>query len=317
MWVYVIFLEPVYKDYIWGGKKLKKELNKNTPYDITAESWEISTNKNGESCIANGKWKGKKLDELFENQKYKEIIFGKKCLKMEKFPLLIKFIDANNNLSVQVHPNDEYASRFENDSGKSEMWYVLDCKKDAQLICGLEGNINKENIKQIIENKKICKYLRYIDIEKGDSIFIPSGTVHAILSGILVCEIQQNSDLTYRIYDWDRVDKDGKPRKLHIDKAIDVIDFNSRANKLKSENKICQTILKSKNFNVDKINVQTEYIDNSNIDSFYAINIVDGYGKLIYEGKEFKIKKGDSFIIPAQLGKYKVEGKITFLKSYI
>ena len=197
------------------------------------------------------------------------------------------------------------------------MWYVLDCKKDAQLICGLEGNINKENIEQIIENKEIGKYLRYIDVEKGDSIYIPSGTVHAILSGILVCEIQQNSDLTYRIYDWDRVGKDGKPRKLHIDKAIDVIDFSSRVEKIKSENKTYQAILKSPDFNVDKIDVQSEYIDNSNIDSFYAINIVDGHGNLIYEDKEIEIKKGDSFIIPAQLGEYKIEGKITFLKSYI
>ncbi len=313
----VMFFEPVYKDYIWGGKRLKEELNKNTPYAITAESWEISTNENGKSIIANGKFKGKKLDELFENQNLKERIFGKKCLKMEKFPILIKFIDANNNLSVQVHPNDEYASIYENDSGKSEMWYVLDCKKDAKLICGLEGNASKENIEQILKNKEIDKYLKYIDIEKGDSIYIPSGTVHAILSGILVCEIQQNSDLTYRIYDWNRLGKDGKPRKLHIDKAIEVINFNSKVEKIKSENKICQKLLESEKFNVDKINVQNEYIDASNINSFYAINVVDGYGKLIYANKEVEIKKGDSFIIPAQLGKYKIKGKITLLKSYI
>ena len=197
------------------------------------------------------------------------------------------------------------------------MWYVIDCKKDAKLICGFEGNINRENIKQIIKNKEIEKYLRYINVEKGDTIYIPSGTVHAILSGILICEIQQNSDLTYRIYDWNRVGKDGKPRELHIDKAVDVIDFNSKTKKIKSENKGCQRLLESSKFSVDKINISDEYIDKSNKNTFYAINIIEGNGKIMYENKEITIKKGNSFIIPAKLGQYKIKGKITLLKSYI
>ena len=313
----IIFLKPVYKDYIWGGTRLKKEFNKNTPYEKTAESWEVSTNKNGKSIIINGEWKDKDLDELFNNQETKESIFGKRCLQMEKFPLLIKFIDAEDNLSVQVHPNDEFAKRYENDSGKTEMWYILDCKENAKLICGLNENAKKENIKEILKNGEIKKYLKYVDVQKGDSIYIPSGTVHAILSGILICEIQQNSDLTYRIYDWDRVGKDGKPRELHIDKAIDVIDFNSKAEKIESNGQNVQEIMKTKYFNVDKIKIEDIYTDISNIDTFYAISITDGSGKIYYENKEFNIKKGDSFIVPAKLGEYKIEGKIELLKSYI
>lgn len=313
----IIFLKPVYKDYIWGGTRLKQEFNKNTPYEKTAESWEVSTNKNGKSIIINGEWKDKDLDELFNNQETKESIFGKRCLQMEKFPLLIKFIDADDNLSVQVHPNDEFAKRYENDSGKTEMWYILDCKENAKLICGLNENAKKENIKEILKNGEIKKYLKYVDVQKGDSIYIPSGTVHAILSGILICEIQQNSDLTYRIYDWDRVGKDGKPRELHIDKAVDVIDFNSKAEKIESNGQNVQEIMKTKYFNVDKIKIEYIYTDNSNIDTFYAISITEGNGKIYYADKEINIKKGDNFIVPAKLGEYKIEGNIELLKSYI
>ena len=313
----VIFLKPVYKDYIWGGRRLKQEFNKETPYEKTAESWEVSTNKNGKSIIANGEWKDKDLNELFENQETKEEIFGTKCLPMKKFPLLIKFIDAEDNLSVQVHPDDQYAKMYENDSGKTEMWYILDCKGNAKLICGLTEDANKENIEQILKNGEIGKYLKYVDIEKGDSIYIPAGTVHAILSGILICEIQQNSDLTYRLYDWDRVGKDGKPRELHIDKAIDVIDFNSKAKKVKSNGEDFQEVINSTYFNVERINIKTIYTDHSNTDTFYTINVIDGEGNICYGNKKFTIKKGDSFLVPAQLGEYKIEGKTQILKSYI
>ena len=197
------------------------------------------------------------------------------------------------------------------------MWYILDCKENAKLICGLNENAKKENIKEILKNGEIKKYLKYVDVQKGDSIYIPSGTVHAILSGILICEIQQNSDLTYRIYDWDRVGKDGKPRELHIDKAVDVIDFNSKAEKIESNGQNVQEIMKTKYFNVDKIKIEDIYTDTSNIDTFYAISITDGSGKIYYENKEINIKKGDSFIIPAKLGEYKIEGNIELLKSYI
>lgn len=313
----IIFLIPIYKDYIWGGNRLKKEFNKDTPYEITAESWEISANKNGMNIISKGKWKGKSLEELFNNKEIKGQIFGNNCLNMERFPILIKFIDAKENLSVQVHPNNQYAQMYEKDFGKTETWYILDCKEKAKLICGLKGNVNRENIKEILKNRKIKDYLNYINIEKGDCIYITPGTVHAILSDVLVCEIQQNSDLTYRIYDWDRLDKEGNPRELHIDKAIETIEFSNKVNIIKENKEKVQNILNSKYFNVERITVDKEYKDNSNVNSFFAINIIDGNGEICYKNKCINIKKGDSFIIPAQLGEYVIKGKITFLKTYI
>lgn len=314
----IIFLEPAYKNYIWGGTRLKEELHKNTPYEITAESWEISTNKNGNSIITEGEFKGKKLQELFEMQDYRKKIFGEKCIKKDRFPLLIKYIDAKNNLSVQVHPSDNYATKNEGDIGKSEMWYIMDCPKAAKLICGLKENIKtKEQLKNIIKKGTIKEYLQYIDIEKGDSIYIPAGTIHAITSGILICEIQQNSDLTYRVYDWDRVDKNGNSRELHIKQAIDVINLKNKAIKVKTKVKEYQKILDTENFKVDKLNINGKYLAESNEDTFYAINILDGEGRIYWNNKEHKIKKGDSFIIPANIGKYKISGNLIALKTYL
>ena len=201
-----IFLEPAFKDYIWGGQKLrnifgKKVLNE----ECTAESWEVSTNENGESTIINGAYKGKKLTELFNNMDLREEIFGTKCINLDKFPLLIKFIDANSSLSVQVHPDNEYAMKNENSQGKTEMWYILDCESDAQIICGVKSGITKENLKECINSNKIAECLNYVDVKKGDCIYIPSGTIHALLGKTLIAEVQQNSNITYRVYDWDRM----------------------------------------------------------------------------------------------------------------
>lgn len=313
----ILFCNPIYKDYIWGGKRLKEEFNKKTPYDITAESWEISANENGKTIIKNGELKGKDLKEIYENKKYKGDIFGTKCLKLDKFPLLIKFIDAKQNLSVQVHPNDEYAKQNENDSGKTEMWYIIDCKREGKLICGTKDIKSKKELEKIIKSGDIKNYLQYIDIEKGDSIYIPSGTIHAILADTLICEIQQNSNLTYRVYDWDRIDSFGNKRQLHIEKAIDVIDFNSETKKVKSENKTVQNLVNSEYFKVDRIKIDGEYQDKSSIETFYCINVIEGTGKIINNTNTFKIQKGDSFVVPATLGDYKIVGNLTILKSYI
>lgn len=313
----ILFLEPSYKDYMWGGNRLKKEFNKNTQYEITAESWEVSTNEHGKSKIKNGKYEGKDLKEVFDDKQVREKIFGSKCIDMKKFPLLIKFIDAKKDLSVQVHPDDKYARKYENDSGKTEMWYILDCKKDAKLIYGLKENVNKGNISEIIKNGKINQYLNYININKGDAIYVPSGTVHAILSDTLICEIQQNCDLTYRVYDWDRVDKNGNARELHIEKAIDVINLENKVKIIKSKNIEYQNLFSSKYFSVDKIEIIDEYIAKSNSESFNAISVIEGNGTIITEKEEYKINKGDSFIIPSLLGEYKIIGKLKLLYSYI
>lgn len=310
----VLFLEPVYKDYIWGGAKLKEYFGKETTTDITAESWEISTNADGISKIKN---QGSTLKELFDNKEKREEIFGTKTKDMEKFPLLIKFIDANSNLSVQVHPDDQYAKEYEADTGKTEMWYIIDCLPNSQIICGMKEGVQQEDVEDIIRNNKIKENLNYVNIKKGDSIYIPSGTIHAILGGALICEIQQNSNLTYRVYDWDRVGNDGKPRTLHIDKAIDVINVNANPKVEHEKQEECYRVCNSEFFKVDKINVQQEYEDRTNKESFYAINVVDGMGTIEYKNNKYNLKRGDSIIIPAALGEYKIKGKMELLKSYV
>lgn len=310
----VLFLEPVYKDYIWGGTKLKEYFGKETTTDITAESWEISTNADGISKIKN---QDITLKELFDNKDTRVEIFGTKTKDMEKFPLLIKFIDANSNLSVQVHPDDKYAKENENDTGKTEMWYIIDCLPNSQIICGMKEEVQQEDVEDIIRNNKIKENLNYVNIKKGDSIYIPSGTIHAILGGALICEIQQNSNLTYRVYDWDRLGKDGKPRTLHIDKAIDVINVNANPKVEHEKQEECYRVCDSEFFKVDKINIEQEYKDRTNKESFYAINVIEGMGIIEYKNNTYNLKRGDSIIIPADLGEYTIKGKMELLKSYV
>ena len=315
-----IFLEPIFKDYIWGGNKLKNLFGKNTPYEITAESWEISTNANGQSTIKNGIYKDMKLGEVFDDKNVRTSIFGTKSAEMDKFPLLIKFIDANSNLSVQVHPNDEYANKYENGSkGKTEMWYIMECKEGAQIICGMKDDVKKEDLPKIFNGEEVSNYLNFVNVKQGDCIYIPSGTIHAILGDTLICEVQQNSDLTYRVYDWGRVGKDGKPRDLHIQKAIDVVTVGSRPEiketaewKEKEKN-----MISSHYFRTDKITVSDNFKDKSNTETFFAMNVVSGNGTLKACEKEYNIKLGDSFIIPANMGEYEIVGEVQLLKSYI
>jgi len=315
----IIFMKPVYKDYIWGGNKIKDEFGKDSPFEKTAESWEISANKNGDCEIINSEYKGKTLSELFSDNNIKEKIFGTKCKKCTEFPLLIKFIDAKDNLSIQVHPDDDYAqNKLNQPYGKNEMWYIMDCEEGAQLVGGMTEKLSKEELKDVVENNKIKDYLNYVDVKKGDSIYIAAGTLHAILKNNLICEIQQNSDVTYRVYDWDRIGKDGKPRELHKQQAIETIKSEIIPDVIHSDdNKEVQTIAENKYFKVDKINCNEIFEDETIKTSFYTINVVAGEGKIKTETEEITIKKGDSFLIPANLGKYEIEGKIELLRTNV
>lgn len=238
---------------------------------------------------------------------------------LKEFPLLIKFIDANKNLSVQVHPDNEYAKKYENSLGKTEMWYIMDCDENSKIVCGINENIDKVQLEHIVRDGKIKEGLKYFDVEKGDSVLIKPGTIHAIMEGTLICEIQQNADLTYRVYDWDRVDKNGNPRELHIDKALDVIDLKNTPNKVKSEDIENQNLVDCEFFKTDKIQVKAKYSDSSNPDTFITMNVVDGEGKIVSKSnnQEFVIRRGDSFLIPANLGKFEITGNVTILKSYL
>ncbi len=312
-----LFMKPTYKDYIWGGTRLKEVFEKDSPFEITAESWEISTNDAGLSTVKN--LNGMTLKELFDDKEKREEIFGIKTKDMERFPLLIKFIDAKDNLSVQVHPDDEYASQYENDTGKTEMWYVMDCDEEASIICGMKETVKQEEIAEIIRRGNIRNNLKQVPIHKGDVIYIPSGTVHAILKDTLICEIQQNSNLTYRVYDWDRIGKDGKPRQLHIEKAIDVIkqDTKYSITSTNHQEEVSKNVIDGDYFKVDSVKIKSTYQSKSNKESFEAYMVVEGNGIIKTNSKEYEIRVGDSFIVPANLGEYEIKGELKLLKAYL
>lgn len=317
--LYPLFFKPVYKTTIWGGRNFKRVFNRDIPDGKIAESWEVCCHKNDTSIIANGPLKEKTLQYIFEN--YKKELIGSKFDKYDRFPLLIKFIDANDRLSVQVHPGNAYAQKVEGDSGKTEMWYVIDAKKDAKLICGTKKGTNRENFKKAIENGNIEDYLNFVNVKKGDCVYIPSGTVHAIMDGLLIAEIQQSSDITYRVYDWGRVDKNGKSRELHVDKALDVINFNYESNVISPEvnsfsgYKI-EKLVENDYFTTNKIVINGTYKDKT-LESFYTYVCVEGTGKLQYKDATYDINAGESFLIPSCLESFSISGNLTLLKSFI
>lgn len=309
----IIFTKPVFKDYIWGGYRLKNDLKKLTPFEKTAESWEISCNKNGICTIESGEFEGKLLSDMYADNSIKETIFGTNCNKYSEFPILIKFIDAMNNLSIQVHPDDEYAHKNGLPYGKNEMWYVIDCGDSAQLIAGMNKTVSKEELAEIIYNNKIKEYLKYAPVKPGDSVYIPAGTLHAILSDILICEIQQNSDTTYRVYDWDRVDKDGNSRPLHKQEAIETINSSLTPEILHSNNEQIQILVSNSLFEVSKIICKDSFKGTTSKDTFEAYCVVKGNGTI----DEKSIKLGDSFIIPASYENYKIQGDMELLRTIV
>jgi mannose-6-phosphate isomerase len=309
--MYPIKFQNLYYERIWGGNHLRKFRN-NVPEGVIGESWDIACHKNGTGEVENGELKGKTFDEIIK-------LYGDKLLGKEiddkEFPLLIKLITAEDKLSVQVHPNDEYANRVEKDSGKTEAWYVVDAEENASLIVGTK-DCNKEIFKKAIEEGDLDKYLNKIPVKKGDFFYVQSGLVHAICEGVLIAEIQQNSDTTYRVYDYNR------GREIHVEKALDVIDFS-----LKGENS--KGILVSKDgydktylclgeyFTIQKYKVNSLAKEKSDEDRFYLFTCVEGNGLIKYNGGEEKILMGDSIFIPAALGEYELIGDFTLLKSYV
>ena len=311
-----IFFKPVYKNVIWGGNNISKIFNRKIIGNNIGESWELSAHPNGLSKIENKDLTENNLLELFNNKNLKEEIFGKHCIKMEKFPILAKFIDAAQNLSIQVHPNDEYAKINENDSGKTEVWYIMDCKDDSKIVYGFKDEVTAETLQNAVDN--IEESVKYVNVHKGDFISIPSGTIHAIMGGIMLCEIQQSSDITYRVYDWNRVDKDGKPRQLHKQKALDVINLTNNSN-IYNYNTINTntSMYKSDVFNIDMVKVNDKIQEKSNEDSFYAYIVIEGSGS-IKVGSFFKnLEKGTTFLIPATLGDYTISGYMKLLKIWV
>ena len=287
------------KDYIWGGKKLFS-FNKKSSQDIIAESWELSYHPDGKTLVET-KEGLKPIDEVITKEE-----LGTNCEKYQFFPILIKFIDANDNLSIQVHPNDEYALKYENSYGKTEMWYVIDAEDGAQLHIGFNKKYSKEEVAKHIKDGTILDIMNHIPVHKGDCYFIPSGTLHAIGKGCLICEVQENSNLTYRVFDYNRVGKDGKPRELHIDKAIEVVNpIKYNAKSLEGH-----PLVDCNYFYVDHI--KNEKVLKTDEKSFMSVHIISGKGS--FEGEPFSI--GDSFLIPANQ-EVRIDGEYEAISSKV
>lgn len=319
--MYPIKLKPAFKDYLWGGTRLRDDFGKDCDFDKIAESWELSCHKDGNSVVADGEYAGLTLAQYIEKEG--KSVLGTNCEKFENFPILIKLIDAKDNLSVQVHPNNEYAQRVEGEYGKTEMWYVVDCDEGASLLYGFKHNITKEEFRERIENNTLLEVTNSVPVKKGDVFFIEAGTLHAIGKGILIAEIQQNSNTTYRIYDYGRVGADGKPRQLHIDKAVDVTNLCPAKPYPQSEpvdmgGWTKKRLAKCEYFTVDVINVDTSAALEADKSSFVNILVLDGGCVLSSEGNDaVELKKGDSVFIPAGLGKFELTGKCSAVMTHI
>lgn len=311
--MYPLKFENLYYEKIWGGRDLEL-FRDNLPEGNIGESWDVACHKHGMSVVKNGEYKGKTLRQLID-MKGKDLI-GSKVSK-DWFPLLIKLINAKQPLSVQVHPNDEYARRVEGEMGKTEVWYVVRAFEGANLIVGTKGDCTKEEFRKSVEDNTVEKHLNKIPVKEGDIYFIKSGTVHAIGGGVIIAEIQQSSDLTYRLYDY------GRGRELHIDKAMDVIDFSLRGEKSigtfeKAGNTTINHACSSKDFVLDVVNIKDEYTESSSSETFYVFTCVNGSGEILFNGSEKEdISMGESILIPASLGKYTIKGNIQLVKSYM
>lgn len=309
--LYPFRFNPVYKDYIWGGSRIPRLFNRNLPDGIYAESWEISTHPDGMTLIANGPLAGKTLRDLLPE--HKTALLGTN-VKGDDFPLLIKLIDARDTLSVQVHPNDASAAAV-NGEPKTEIWYFLAGDGAAEIYCGLKPGIGKTEFLQAMGNNTFAGILQSIPAKKGGAVYVPGGRVHAIGAGCLILEIQQNSNTTYRIYDWGRTDTNGKARELHIDKALKVIDWENTGDPVC---KIRGTEIKtSPYFRLDRFELSAAKEFPMSGTSFHALFIAEGSGTITWADGEEKLPPGQSWLVPASLSSYTIRpgrGAMTLLR---
>ncbi|WP_078378843.1 mannose-6-phosphate isomerase, class I [Sutcliffiella halmapala] len=311
----VIFLEPVFQERIWGGTKLATEFGYEIPSNLTGECWAVSGHPNGQSIVKNGPFAGKSLGELYTE---KHELFGNHS--SDKFPLLTKILDANQDLSVQVHPNDEYANTYENgELGKTECWYVIDCVDGAEIIFGHTAQTKEEFVSKV-ENGEWDELLTRVKVQPGDFFYVPSGTIHALCAGVLILETQQSSDTTYRVYDYDRRDKEGNERELHIEKSIAVSTIPHEnvnvAPKVKElEGATVTNYVEEEYFTVYKWNVQANFKAEQN-KHFLIASVIEGEGELLTTGGSYQLQKGDHFILPSGIGEFEVKGNIEVVVSH-
>ena len=301
----IVKLTPAYKSIIWGGNKLKAEYGKDTDLSPLAETWELAFHKDGKSLLEDGR----ALSDVVT-----EAELGENCRGFDFFPVLVKFIDAQDKLSVQVHPADEYALKYENSLGKTEMWYIVDADEGAGIYLGFKQDITKEQFVKAIEEKTLTDYLKFIPVQKGESYFIPSGTIHAICSGCLICEIQQNSNITYRVYDYGRRDKNGNERELHVQKAIDVTNLSALEPK-ELNIPVKDGVLKGINkfFTATYVDINGEKEFSKDTNSFRCFTCLEGEGTI----GNMPIKKGESVFVPATADDFVVKGNFTSIMTTI
>lgn len=318
--VYPLIFEPILKDRIWGGTKLKTDLGKtDLPTETTGESWELSAVEGDVSVVNNGVYKGKPLTDILAQ--YPEEVLGTKVHKQfgTQFPLLFKFLDANKTLSIQVHPNDELAKKRHNSFGKTEMWYVMQADEGSRIIVGFKEKSSQEQYLEHLQNKNLIEILNEVEVKKGDVFFLKTGTIHAIGAGIVLAEIQQTSDITYRIYDWDRVDAQGKTRELHVDEALDAMNYN-----ITDAQKHYATLTNKSNAIVNCPYFTTNYLPlNGSVgvskdgNSFTVYICTEGEFSVEIEGQQYTFKKGDTILIPAVLKVFILSGEATLLEICI
>ncbi len=315
----ILKLTPAIKDNIWGGTRLSREFEMVSFADRQAEAWVLSCHGDGESIIENTEFKGRTLSDVLANEGKNYL--GTNCEKYEFFPLLIKLIDANDDLSIQVHPDDEYALRVEGEYGKTEAWYIMDCDENSELIYGFKRDITEEEFRKSIEENTLSDYVNRVKVKKGDVFFIEAGTLHAICKGILLAEVQQNSNTTYRVYDYGRL-QNGKPRELHIEKAIDVTKLEAATADGKpmgttedfgtySETMLAECEL----FTMKRLDITESAKVVADESSFVSLVALDGNGVVMHGDSCITLYKGESLFVPAGLGEVEILGNLTVLES--
>ena len=320
MLIYPLLLKPPIKDYLWGGTRLKTEYNYETDKEKAAEAWVLSCHKDGSDIVENGELAGKTLPEVLELWGDKAI--GKNAAAFPYFPLLIKLIDAKDRLSVQVHPDDTYALKNEGEFGKTEMWYVVDCNEGAELIYGFNREVSKEEFERRIKDNTLPEICNYVPVHKGDVFFIAAGTLHAIGAGILIAEVQQNSNTTYRVSDYGRLGADGKPRPLHIEKALDVtkrerpsLPYGAVGETEKTEYGSKRRLAACKFFTTELLKLNGNFALKQE-DSFVSLLVLEGEIGVSWGAGELIAAKGGSVFIPAGL-EVKITGNAEILLSRV
>lgn len=319
----ILLIKPYMKKALWAGTRLLDEYGYEFNEDRAAEAWVLSAHEEGQSVVANGKYEGKFLNEVIEAEG--KGILGTNAADKNGFPILIKFIDAGDKLSIQVHPDDEYASNYKGENGKTEAWYIIDTAPGAEIIYGPAENMTPDEFAQAIKDKTLPEKLRHIEVHSGDVVFIPSKMIHAIGKGVLLAEVQQSSNTTYRIYDYDRLEPDGTHRPLHVKKASEVSDLTVRdiafspAGKTERIEDADVTYLTGcQYFKMTSLKINGKYSSFADETGFVSLVVIDGEGTVSCPGEKWEIRKGSSVFIPAGKGKFEIEGKaLNILESRI